>query len=245
MEKAEWIIKLAASSIAVIVPCVLLAGYSYHLGYILTFGLSSDLVPKSMSEMLVESWYVSVMAMGWVLSKWPYILVGSIAFFLLFVGVFFFLRRAKRNGVTWIFEEITKENQGKIILGVTQWHWVCLGELFSYIFNWVSTPLFIIALLSLLTAFPFLDAKGFASEQMGVFEKEGCENTTEKLSCIKLVDTKKQQNNVLAEGILVSANGQRIAIYNKQLEVWPLLDNYILTKKGIIEQVKQETDQQQ
>lgn len=137
MEKIEGSIKIAGSLIAIIIPCILLAGYSFHLGYIMTYGLSADLVSKSMSDMLAESWYVGVMAMAWVLSKWPYILSGSTAFFLFFVGVFFFLIRAKKNGVTWPFEEITKENKGKTIFGITQWHWVCLGQLFNDIVNWV------------------------------------------------------------------------------------------------------------
>jgi len=40
----------------------------------------------------------------------------------------------------------------------------------------------------------------------------------------------------LAEGILISANKERIAIYNKKLEVWPLLDSYIIRQKDIYKQ---------
>ena len=234
MEKIEGPIKIAGSLIALIIPCILLAGYSSHLGYITTYGLRGDLISKSMSDMLVESWYVGVMAVGWILSIWPYMLVGLIAYYLLFVGIFFFLVKVKKNGLTWPFEEITKENQGKVICGVTQWHRVCLGGLFNELWTWVSTPLLILAFIGLLMGLPFLDAKGYANEQIDILQKQGFNGNDKKVSCIYLLDRDKQQDKVLTEGILISANKNRIAIYNKKLEVWPLLDNYIVSRKEIV-----------
>jgi hypothetical protein len=46
----------------------------------MTFGLSEDLIAKTMSDVIVESWYVGILALGWILSKWPYFL-GYFLFF--------------------------------------------------------------------------------------------------------------------------------------------------------------------
>jgi hypothetical protein len=196
----------------------------------MTFELSTDLISKSMSEVLVESWYVGVMALAWLLSKWPYVLLYFLTLSSIIIATFFFARWCRNTGKNWIFEEITKENQGKTFLTITQWHWKQLGEMFSDMSSWFFYPMAFLACIGLLTTFPFQDAEQYANKQMELFKEHGCSEKTEKYSCIYLVDIEKQQNKVLAKGILVSANDKRIAIYNNKLEVWPLLDNYIIRK---------------
>ena len=56
------------------------------------------------------------------------------------------------------------------------------------------------------------------------------------------MDRDKQQDKVLAEGIIISANKDRLAIYNKKLEIWPLLDNYIVSKNEIVKQDEKESE---
>lgn len=228
MEQAEGFIKIAASLIAIIVPSMLLAGYSYHLGYIMTFGLSEDLIFKSLSEVLVESWYMGITALGWLISKWQYLLTYILFLYLLFVLSFFWFRRQKEKGTSWLFEEITKENQGKVIFGISQWHWGVLAEAFQDLFSWFIYPVLALSFLGLLTTQPFVSGKTYALEQIELFQQKGCETKDKKLDCINLVDKSKEQGNLIAKGLLVSANGKRIAIYNQKLEVWPLLDNYLI-----------------
>ncbi|ODN65440.1 hypothetical protein [Methylophaga muralis] len=90
MEKYERLLKMAASVVAITVPCILLSGFSYHLGRIFTFGLSYELINKDMSDVLVESWYIGVVAIAWLLSKWTYWL-GFFVFFSHYWADFFFL----------------------------------------------------------------------------------------------------------------------------------------------------------
>ena len=230
INKIESLAKIAASLVAIVVSLILLSGYSYHLGYVMTFELSTDLISKSMSEVLVESWYVGVMSLAWLLSKWPYVLTYFVVLIIMVFGGFFLARWCRDTGKNWVFEEITKENQGKTFLTITQWHWKQLGGMFSDMSLWFYYPMALLAGLCVFTVLPFQEAKVSAHKQIELFKQNGCSEKAEKYSCIYLVDIEKQQNKVLAKGILVSANDKRIAIYNNKLEVWPLLDNYIIRK---------------
>jgi hypothetical protein len=243
INKIESLIKIAASTVAIVASLILLSGYSYHLGYVITFELSTDLISKSMSEVLVESWYVGVRIIIWIFDQLPYFI--SYFLILCFAMVFGFLaaRWCQANGKTWVFDEISIDNQGRKIFWVSQWHWKCLIEGFSEITMWFSYPALILAMIGLLTILPFEDAKGYANKQMELFKEHGCSEKTEKYSCIYLIDIDKQQNKVLAKGILVSANNKRIAIYNNKLEVWPLLDNYIIRKNTDVGWVEQSETQ--
>ena len=98
MEKIEGYMKLVGGLIALIIPSMLLSGYSYHLGYSMTYGLNEDLIFKSMSEVLVESWYIGVMALAWLVSKWPYLLAYMVFLYLVRV-LGFFGRGGKRKKV--------------------------------------------------------------------------------------------------------------------------------------------------
>jgi hypothetical protein len=230
INKIESLTKTAASTVAIVVSLILLSGYSYHLGYVMTYELSTDLISKSMSEVLVESWYVGVMALACLLSKWPYVLVYFLILSIIIIATFFFARWCRNTGKDWVFEETTKENQGKVFLTITQWQWKQLGGMFSDLSQWFYYPMALVAGIGVFTALPFQDAKEYARKQIELFQEHGCSEKAEKYTCIYLIDIEKQQNKVLAKGILVSANDKRVAIYNNKLEVWPLLDNYIIRK---------------
>jgi len=232
MDNLEKVLKIAASAIAIVIPCVLLAGYSYHLGYIMTFGLSGDLIPKSMSDVLVESWYVSVIALAWALSYWEVLLGIFIASFLLGVASLLFFRLLKSKGINWVFDEITQQKQGKSILGFTQWHWICLGQLFRDLSSIIILPMAILVVLAAFLVLPYTEGEDEALIQIERFNDNGCDCKTEDkpLSCIRLIDTTAKKN-VIAYGVLVSANDNRIAVFTGKLEVWPMLDNYIIDKE--------------
>jgi hypothetical protein len=140
--------------------------------------------------------------------------------------LFFWFRRQKERGGTWIFEEINKENQGKKIWGITQWHWFCLYEAFQELASWYFYPVMVMAVFGLFTAVPYQKAKNFAEEQMSLYQQHGCQNENQKYHCASLIDS--SDNKVLIQGILISANDNRVAIYNNKIEIWPLLDNYII-----------------
>lgn len=232
MEKYERLIKMAASAVAIAVPCILLTGFSYHIGHIFTFGLSYELINKDMSDVLVESWYIGVLAIAWLLSKWPVWLGFFIFFVIIGLVAFFYVRHAKEKGKLWLFEELSKENQGRKILGITQWHWCVLGEMYVELSSWFSYPLLIVCFLGLLTAFPYERGKADADRQIQIYAESGCDHEEKVGQCSYLIDT-KNQNKIIAKGILVSANQDRIAIFNNELEVWPLLDSYIIRKQRL------------
>ncbi|MCB2425439.1 hypothetical protein [Methylophaga pinxianii] len=231
MEKYERLLKMTASVVAIAVPCILLSGFSYHIGHIFTYGLSYELINKDMSDVLVESWYIGVLAIAWLLTKWPYWL-GFFAF-LVIIGLvsFFYARHAKEKGKDWLFDELSKENQGRRVLGITQWHWCQLGSMFSELADWFNYPLLILCFVGLLTAIPYQRGKADAERQMQIYAESGCDSEEKIVQCSYLIDT-SNENKIIAKGLLVSANQERIAIFNNELEVWPLLDSYIIRKQN-------------
>lgn len=233
MDRIESVLKITAAMVAVIVPIILLAGYSYHLGYVMTFGLDVNLIPKRLPDMLVESWYVGILAIAWVLSKWSYFLILFIIFCLYCLAIFLFFLRAKKRGNTSLFEEITKEKQGKTIIGITQWHWKLLGQLFRTSFIWFFTPFMLISIIGLVAASPYQQGEEEAKTKIEAFKQKGCDENNKIFSCIYLLDITNQPHEVITKGILVSANQDRIAIFNNELEVWPLLDIYIIRKQKV------------
>lgn len=231
MDRIESVLKITAALLAIVVPIILLAGYSYHLGYVMTFGLDVDLIPKRLPDMLVESWYIGISAIAWVMSKWSYYLILFIIFCLYCLAIFLFFLRAKKRGNTLLFEEVTKENQGKTIIGLTQWHWISLGQLFRTSFIWFFTPFMLIAIIGLFAANPYQQGEDEAKTKIEAFKQSGCAEDNKIFSCVYLLDTTNQPHEVITKGILVSANQDRIAIFNNELEVWPLLDSYIIKKQ--------------
>lgn len=229
MEKFERLLKLAASAVALVVPCILLTGFSYHIGHIFAFGLSHELIDKDMSDVLVESWYIGILAIGWLLSKWSYFLGFFIFLVVIGLAAFFIARHAKENGKDWFFEELGKDNQGRKILGITQWHWCQLGEMHVELSSWFYYPLVILCFIGLLTAFPYQRGQQDAEKQMKIFAESGCQSEEKVGRCTYLLDTSKN-NQVIAKGILISANDKKVAIYNNEVEVWPLLDSYLIRK---------------
>lgn len=229
MEKFEGLLKLAATAVALLMPCILLTGFSYHIGHIFTFGLSHELINKDMSDVLVESWYIGVLGAGWLLSKWPYFLGFFVFLVVSGLAAFLFARHAKENGKDWLFEELSKENQGKKILGITQWHWCQLGGMVNELFSWLAYPIFIVSIVLVLIGFSFQRGQYDAEKQMKIFEESGCQSEEKVGRCTYLLDTTKN-NQVIAKGILISANDNKVALYNNQVEVWPLLNSYLIRK---------------
>lgn len=229
MEKFERLLKLAASAVALVVPCILLSGFSYHIGHIFAFGLSHELIDKDMSDVLVESWYIGVLAIAWLLSKWPYFLGFFILLIVIGLAAFFTARYAKEHGKDWFFEELSKENQGRKILGITQWHWCQLGEMHVELSSWFYYPLVILCFIGLLTAFPYQRGQQDAEKQMKIFAESGCQSEEKVGRCTYLIDTTKN-NQMIAKGILISANDKKVALYNNKVEVWSLVDSYLIQK---------------
>ncbi|EGL55307.1 hypothetical protein MAMP_02301 [Methylophaga aminisulfidivorans MP] len=229
MEKFERLLKLAASAVALVVPCILLSGFSYHIGYIFTFGLSHELINKDMSDVLVESWYIGVLGAEWLLTKWPFFLGFFVFLVVSGLAAFLFARHAKENSKDWLFKALSKENQGKKIFGITQWHWCQLGGMANELFSWLAYPILIVSIALVLVGFSYQRGQYDAEKQMQIYTKSGCQNEEKVGSCTYLLDTSKN-NQVIAKGILISANDKKVALYNSKVEVWILLDSYLIRK---------------
>lgn len=93
---------------------------------------------------------------------------------------FLWARRQKEKGKAWMFEEITIDNQGEKFWGITQWHWICLGKGFQDLFFWFFYPVMALSFISILTAFPFVEGKKVALDQVEKFQDRACESNDKK-----------------------------------------------------------------
>ena len=65
--------------------------------------------------------------------------------------------------------------------------------------------------------------------QMKIFAESGCQSEEKVGRCTYLIDTTKN-NQMIAKGILISANDKKVALYNNKVEVWSLVDSYLIQK---------------
>lgn len=232
MENIERIVKIAASVLAIVVPCILVSGLSLHLGYIVPFGLNHELVNRDLSGFVVEGWLVGVLLLACFFSKvfiWLglFIFIASLSFF-----SFLYARKAKKDGQDWLFAKISQEEQGRSIFTITQWQWCQLGSLFKELSSWFLYPALTLVMIALLTVYPYQKGIEDADKQIKTYSESGCENKDKAVSCTYLIDTKNDEEKIIAKGILVSATETKIALYDNKLEVWPLLNTYMIRKEA-------------
>ena len=229
MEKGYKYLQMAGLALSVFVPALLLAGYSWRLGYVSTFGLNPEIVEKGLADVVVESWVVGVQVVAFVLPKFIYLPIVWMVLFLFFLGLLYFLTFLKKRGSLSLFaEEITRENQGGSYFGLTLWHWKLLSEAMEDVGNWLYWPFLVLAIAGCVVMFPFEKGKQSALEQLVEFRANGC---AEHGFCTRLLAVDGGEEKLVAEGIVVSANSGRIAIYSGGgVGVYPLLDDRVLVR---------------
>jgi lysylphosphatidylglycerol synthetase-like protein (DUF2156 family) len=243
MDNLQKYSQLIAVIIGVAAPCMLLAGYSYHLGHIDGFGLDSSLLNRGFGDVITESWYVGVLLLIFFLKKWLWMLIYFCVMLTILLGAFFYFVRRKVRGVDVFANPITKENQGRSIFGFTQWHWKCCGELVIEVGTMFFIPLVVLLAAVTVAILPFLKGNEYAHETIENFRKHGCEINPEKTHnfsrCVYLIDISSSNATTVAQGVLVTANNERVAIFTANaIEVWPLLDNYKLQKAYLPKEIK-------
>ncbi|OUR72266.1 hypothetical protein A9Q78_07290 [Methylophaga sp. 41_12_T18] len=234
MDKVKYSLQFITLFIGILMPLLLLTGYVYHLGYVQAFGLDASLVSKDLSEMLVESWYLVALAVIYLLPKfWIPFAFG--AFFMgMFLCALCFAIWQRNKGKTWmLLEDSTEDNQGKTIKGLTLWQWKILGTVINDVLSWAMLPVLIVLCFAVVSVFPYQVGRDDALKQIQDHHQYSCAEI-EKLNnitlCSQLIDT-TDNNNIISQGIMVTANDKRIAIYsNNKVEVFPFLPQYKLSK---------------
>lgn len=231
MDKVHKAIQVAAIVLSTLAPAMLIAGYSYHLGTVLTFNVDSSLLPRSLGDLLGESFYMAVLFYGKVVKfLWPLIFI-TLGLGLFFYVLLYIVPRMQEKGHKFAIleEDFSKENQGPRVLGITCWHWVCLGEAIRDVSSWLLMPVWIFAVLGLGALKPFMIAQGEALKQIEAFNTHGCaqtSNPSDKFTCTKLVETVNGVETALVEGVLITATDDKIGVYTgTESEIWMLNDN--------------------
>ncbi len=240
MEKGYKYLQITGLALSVFVPALLLAGYSWRLGYVSTFGLNPEIISKGFSDVVVESWVVGVKVIAFGVSKWMYLPLFWVSIVTFLLGLLYLFVHLKNKGlITGDSAEITFENRGRKFVGLTQWHWKILIEAAAEVGHWFYWPIVVLIVAAVLAVFPFEDGKQYALKQLVAFRESGC---AKQGSCTRLLKVDGGSESLVVEGIVVSANSGRIAIYSGGgVGVYPLLDNRVLVR-GLGERVVLELD---
>ncbi len=234
LEKAHKFIQFAAVTFGMIIPCVMFSGFVYYLGYTTKYGLDPSFVPRSLGDFVSESWYLGVLAFGYLLKfwKWPLWIFGLLS--LIYLVVMYIATHLKSKGKLKFDNPISKENPGRKILGMSQWNWILWWEMVENMYIWLVIPIVFLLLPILVLVTPFEKGKSDAQKQIDQFALHQCDPLKVKkddVTCTSLIDISVTPNKVLMQGISVAANANRIAIYNgKVLEIWSLTNSMKIQK---------------
>ena len=234
MEKIHQYLQSAAVAIGIFVPCILLAGYVYHLGYSVTFGLEPSLINKGFSDVITEAWLLGAsLLVQFVNYRWTgFFVVGAVS--LIMLGLFYFIVYLKAKGKDPASWEITKEKQGRKIFGLTLWHWKCWFETVQEFGTWAYIPTVLLLLATLITILPFQRGAAEAKKKINYIQTNGCNapfNQKDRARCVSLIDISATPPQTIYSGVLVSSNNDFVALFDGQtLEVFRLKDDFKLSK---------------
>lgn len=235
MDNLHKYTQLTAVILGVLTPCLLLSGYVYHLGHITAFGLDSSLMSRGFGDVITESWYIGVLLLTYFLAQWWWLLVFFGVMVTVLLSLFIYFVRLKEKGVDVFANPITKENQGRRILRLTQWHWICCGEMVMGVGSVICIPSVVLLVAAAVVILPFQKGYQYGLAAIESFQKNGCEVAADESQpfsqCIYLMDISSSNVTTVAQGLLVTANSGRIAVFTERaIEVWPMLDKYKLQK---------------
>ena len=234
LENVQKSIQLIAVAFGIFIPCVVFAGYVYYIGYVITFGLDPSLVARSLSDVVSEGWYLGILALGYILKFWKYPLLAFGILCVVFLVIIYVAAHFKSKGKPPFSAQITKENPGRKILGLSQWHWICWWELVETFYAWLLYPIAFLLVPILVMVNPYERGKQDAQRQIEELASHKCDSLLVKkgqVRCVELIDVSQTPNKVLFEGMVITANSNRIALYNSDdLEVWPLTDSVKIRK---------------
>lgn len=234
MEKIHQYLQSAAVAIGIFVPCILLAGYSYHLGYSVTFGLEPSLINKGFADAITEAWLLGALLLVQFVKYWwsGFLVVGAVS--LVMLGLFYFIVYLKAKGKDPVAWEITREQQGPRVLGLTLWHWKGWFETVQAFGTWVYIPTLLLLLAALITIIPYQQGADAAKKQIGQIQTNGCNaplDQKDRVRCVSLIDISATPHATIYSGILVSSNNDFVALFDGQtLEVLRLKDDFKLSK---------------
>lgn len=234
MDKIHQYLQSSAVAIGIFVPCILLAGYVYHLGYSVTFGLEPSLINKGFADVITEAWLLGALLLAYFLKR-IWMLFGYVGALSLIMLLFFYLIvRLKAKGSDPVAWEITKEKQGPKILGLTLWHWKCWFESVTELGAWALVPTIFLLMAALIIIIPFQQGVSEANKQISQIQTHGCITPFEqkdRVRCVSLIDISLTPPVTIYSGILVSSNNDFVALFDGQtLEVFRLKDDFKLSK---------------
>ena len=230
-KKFTDLVQVCAIAIGLLTSAILVAGYTYYIGYISAFGLDASLMDRGLADVIAESWYVGLLALVYVLPFWWYPFAFMAAVVMLMLAAYC-IRRQREKGKDVINESPVQQNQDGKRLG----DWISWLEMIVYMAGWALTPGAIMLLTWLFFVTPFQKGNATAKVDIEKYQKNKC--TTEATTasperCVALIDIAAPSKPV-AYGIVVSGSRDRIAIFSeKGLQVWPLTSSYRIDKAYI------------
>lgn len=222
------IVKLVAF-VTVAVPILYLVGYFYHIAYLYEFGLSSDFYSLDTQEYLSLFFVVfslsAISVFSWLQAHVHFIVMAVVVYYLLMVGVVFFVRN----------ESHLMEKSGgiKAVIKNSWWYQylvlpiVPTGAIFYmvlYIFVFVLSA-------ALIPFYGYSQGKELANERLNDFK--GCDLTvlSQEQKCTFVLD----EGSEILKGLRVAKSDTSIAIWNgEKTIVYPLNDEVIEVRFGVM-----------
>lgn len=232
MERSFKLAQLLSIAVGILIPSLLIAGYVYHLGYIQSFGLDAAIIYKSLPDMITEGWYLTIQIVLWLVDSLWFFIIGFFLFLGLILAIAYLITYLKIKGRLEPVEDITFENQGRSILGLTEWIWKNFWEMVEKSLTWfLHIPLAVLTTILVLALWPYQQGRDDGLKQIAQHKEYGCtakDSLPDMVQCIYIFDNSKSSNNKLvAQGILVAADKQRLALFNNnKIEIWPRQVDY-------------------
>lgn len=231
MEHSFKLVQLLSIAVGILVPSLLIAGYVYHLGYIQSFGLDASIIYKSLPDMITEGWYLTIQIVLWIGDIWWVFIVILILYAGLILGVSYRITYLKTMGRLEPVEEITFENQGRSTLGLTEWIWKGFWEKMDKSLTWfLHIPLAVLTVLLFLALWPYQHGWDDGLKQIAQHQEYGCtakDSLPDMAQCVYIFDNSKSSNELVAQGILIAADKERLALFNNnKIEIWPRQVDY-------------------
>lgn len=233
LENISKAVHAVAVAAGVIASSMLLAGYSYYLGYIHAFGLDASLIGRGFGEVVAESWLMGLQLLVFILSKLISAIGVAVVLVVLMFASLFALASIQRKRPAIFSNQLNKQNQGRSVLGLSLWQWWVGIEGASQLFGWILAFFLPVAVVAAALVWPYQQGQNHGATTMSSYLEQGCGYLSLEAPafgrCVSLANAAGSGQPALAEGMLVTATKDRLAIFNEAgVEIWSLSGDYKL-----------------
>lgn len=212
------IANILISTIALVTTLLLLAGYSFRIGYLGAFGLGIGSIPIDFSNSVGEAYYMGLLLIVEIYDKiwWPIAWIFLVAIVLTLLVMI--LNSKSRLGATvkqWLLFPQAESPKSLSWRSATT---MFFSEIFPKFFNIFLLSIIAFSALVMVMVFPHQEGRAEGNRQIQSFAEVdySCAHLpTTGLSCVKVIVHESQR--ILTEGLSVSGGSEsHLAVFDGQ-----------------------------